>query len=760
MPLRNRVLLALLLVAAVLAIVFAPAIMANGLRTWIWWKARQQKLKVEIDKIEASLFKPLVLRGLHITTAPDAPVRLDVRVPQATLQLDLKVVLLRMRGRAIHALSLENLQVETHRNHAGPTLSEKGWSTLQRLLPDNFNFERCNVRIEDGPSVFLLRNASLSGNQVEAARFSAGEMMVTSPSFRQTFSDLRGSTKWQGDRLTIAGLSLTRGLDVQWIVGDLSRLGKQRIGLECDLDVFGGKIRLNVTNDWKSQHVNWNMVGSAFDISLAQTSEAIGFTDRVDGLLHGCKFTYRGDPRSRMRATASLWMELTGLTWRGRTAEVIMLGASLYNQQIDLQQLYVKQHENQVTLNGQGALPSKSSDWLSPDFRGNISASINDLGAFARLFGAEAKDFAGKITMGGSMDARDRKIGGHLDAKGSSLLLFKTSIDDLSAKINLKGTNLEFEQLELRRGNDFLSGQGTIDMSHEHDYSGTLNATITNVAEYLTVLGGPPAGDAKPTVAEIQSTIQSGVWDTYGSIDIPDSKRVDFSAKFPLQIGKDWNSFQTSPINVTVDFPAINLAQAPRLFPRNVFREGTLGGKLTLTESLRYPLVKGEVQLTNGKLQSPPIDLTQTTANATFNGSRAAIGSLEARNNDIRISFRGEIDLRDANDIQISLTPGEPIFNLTPDSLSDVGQIEFVPAKETSKPALSGIDFRGGIFGNRWLVTLREPGEDRASGVTWEMGQTFWLWPRPGKEDRKLVLAVRPLEKPEKPRSSKRGKKR
>ena len=106
-------------------------------------------------------------------------------------------------------------------------------------------------------------------------------------------------------------------------------------------------------------------------------------------------------------------------TWRNRTAEAIMLGAALYNRQIQLQQLYIKQKTNQFTLSGEAAFPSNSSGWLSPDFRGNISASINQLGDFAALFGANPGDFLGKITIAGAMDTRDRKFGGHLALDGS-----------------------------------------------------------------------------------------------------------------------------------------------------------------------------------------------------------------------------------------------------------------------------------------------------------------------------------------------------
>src|SRR4029077_17843393 len=126
-------------------------------------------------------------------------------------------------------------------------------------------------------------------------------------------------------------------------------------------------------------------------------AEAIGFTDHVGGLLHAGKFTFRGDPADPLQATGSLWTELTGPAWRDRGADVIMMGVSLYNRQLDLQQLYVKQRKNQLTLSGRASFPTIASGWLHPEFNGNISASITDLGDFANLFGAARSDFAGQI---------------------------------------------------------------------------------------------------------------------------------------------------------------------------------------------------------------------------------------------------------------------------------------------------------------------------------------------------------------------------
>ena len=164
-------------------------------------------------------------------------------------------------------------------------------------------------------------------------------------------------------------------------------------------------------------------------------------------MLHACNFTFSGNLADPSHVIASLWTELTARTWRNRTAEAITLGAVLYNRQIQLQQLYIRQKTNQLTLSGEASFPN-SSDWFSPDFRGEISASINQLGDFAALFGANPGDFAGKIAVDGTMNTRNRKLGGHLTFDGVSLTLFKTAIDKLSAKLNLKATE--------RRSNNWI----------------------------------------------------------------------------------------------------------------------------------------------------------------------------------------------------------------------------------------------------------------------------------------------------------------
>jgi hypothetical protein len=481
-------LLRFLLLAALaigLVLVCAPLLTAAGVRGWIWWATRGQKLTCKIDGIDAALFRPVTLRGVRLTG--NAEVRIEMTAPRVTVGLNLGSVF-RMRGHAIHSLVAENVHAQIHRNQSRPFFSRSAWSNLQGLLPDTFKLTEVDLQIEQGETSVSLHGLSATGSAIENGQLQIREAFIASPHLRREFSDLRGATNWQSDRLTISALTLAQGLDLRSITADLSELDQERLGLEADVDAFHGKIRANISNDWTSQPSNWNAAGSATDVSLEQTLQALGFTDEVHGLLHACKFTFRGNFHDPKHATASLWTELTRLSWRRRAADVIMIGASLYNQQIQLQQLYVKQSANQLNASGEAVFPAGNFDWFNPNFGGNISASITDLGAFANLFGAEPGDFSGQIAIEGTINASDRKFGGHLAATGGALTLFKTPFESLGAKFVLTSKAFQIEQLELHRQKDFVRGEGTIELAGDHVYSGKATMAAAKLGGYTGLM--------------------------------------------------------------------------------------------------------------------------------------------------------------------------------------------------------------------------------------------------------------------------------
>ena len=730
MRFKNRIFLIILVIVmvALASVLLAPIAVSNGVRLWVWWFARQEGFVATIDGVDAPFLRPIVIRQIHLKSVHDDAVRVDVTAVDARVVLNLKHVFLHLSGRDIRNISVRELHAELHRtNPNAQALSERGWATLHRLLPETLSIDKLETRVETGPSLILLRNASLSASETEPGRFTAAELMITSPWVRQSFAQLRGATHWEDNRLTLAGLTLTHGLDLQSATVDLARLGNRRMGLQFDVDAFGGKLRANISHEWHSPHSNWKIAGGAADLSLAQILDALGFADRVNGLLHASNFTFRGNLAEPDRATASLWGELTGLTWRDRTAEALMLGAALYNRKIELQQLYIRQKSNEFTLNGEAALPATSSEWLRPDFRGNISASINQLGEFLALFGANPTDFAGKISIQGSMDTHARNFGGNVAIEGASLTFFKYDIDSLTADVTLKPSELEIERFDLARKKDSLSGQGKIDLSPEHKYSGTFDAWTNDLRDYVSTLRGPPRQKAGPIPVEFQATIDSGQWDARGVIHLPKSSPLSFTANFPLPIGVTWSAFQMSPLNISLDFPAVFLAAAPQLFHSNILEDGILSGRISLSETLEHPRIVGEVQLVNGKLANSESFLNVIGAStlAIFDGNHASLEFLNLATKDVDLALLGEIDFENTKHVVVRIAGATPIFDLMSRPVDCVNKIEITPTALPLAPAVTELEFRGPLLESGWSVTLKE-----------ELGSQFSIVPTADNAER------------------------
>ena len=751
MPSKNRIFLIILVivVVALVAVLLAPMAVSNGVRLWVWWFARQEGFVVTVDRVDAPFLRPIVISQIHLKSVHDDAIRVDVTIIDARVVLSLKHIFLHLSGRDIRNISVRELHAELHRtNPNARVLSEHGWVTLHRLLPETLSIAKLETRVETGPSLILLRNASLFASETEPGRFTAAELMITSPWVRQTFSQLRGATHWEGNRLTLAGLTLTHGLDLQAATVDFARLGNRRMGLQFDIDAFGGKLRANISHEWHSRHSNWKIAGGAADLLLAQISDALGFADPVNGLLHASNFTFRGNLTEPDRATASLWGELTGLTWRDRTAEALMLGAALYNRKIELQQVYIRQKSNQFTLSGEAALPASTSGWLRPDFRGNISASINQLGEFLALFGANPADFAGKISIQGSMDTHGRNFGGNVTIEGASLTFFKHDIDSFSAKLTLKPSELQIERFDLSLKNDSLSGEGKIDLSPERNYSGTLDAWTNDLRDYIPIVRGSPRQKTGPVPVEIQATIDSSQWDVRGAIHFPKSSPLSFTASFSLPMGITWSAFQMSPLKASLDFPALFLAATPQFFHSNTLEDGILSGKVSLSETLEHPRIVGEVQLVNGKLASGDSFLNVIGAStlAIFNGNHASLEFLNLATKDVDLALRGEIEFENTKHVVVRIAGATPMFDLMARPVDCVNNIEIAPTALPLAPAATELEFRGPLLGSGWSVSLKEDIGSQFSIVSTpdSAERIFPLCFGTGPEEKTLLLGAVP----------------
>ncbi len=489
MSFRKRLLVfvLILLVAAGATALFSPFIVAHGLRFWLEWAARHEGVQVEIGKIDAPFLRPVTIDRLRVAPAATNGHEIHLQAAQIAFDLNFRGQIFGRHPRLLHSLTVERVQGNI-RHGAAHGAAQLDWRSLQRLLPDDFRFGAVDLDVATAATAFRFRGVTLNASEIEAGKFFAHEISVTSPVLRQTFHDLRGATAWEANRLTIAGVSLVRGLDLEALTVDLSSLTKRRIGLDFQLDAFGGTLRASFQARADAEKLAVDLAGSASDISLAQISQAAGFVEPLSGALRASKFTFRGNPGEFLDATASVWIELRDFAWRARRADSVVFGATYYDRRLQVEQLYVQQQRNELTVNGELLWPKKPVGWAALPFRGQLNATIPDANRFAQLFGARPGDFSGALFANGEIDSLDPAAHGQLALRGVGVSFRGVALDSLGATMQLRGSEVTLEKLELRHGDDFARAQGTSNLKAPHTYSARLTGAINNLAEYAPLL--------------------------------------------------------------------------------------------------------------------------------------------------------------------------------------------------------------------------------------------------------------------------------
>jgi hypothetical protein len=489
MSFRTRLLILLLalLLLAVLDALFSPFLVAQGIRRWLEWAARQEGLVAEVGRIEAPFLAPVKISELHLRSSDETSPNIDVHLRNLSADLNFRARVLGRSAPFIHSLEVEGLAAAAQAAQGKGSSKPLDWRQFARLVPANFRIDQADIRVTTPNTTVACEGLSIVASAVESGKFSTRRLAITSPLLRRTFVDLQGATSWENERLTIAGIPLLRGLDLEALAIDFSRLERRRLGIDLHLDAYGGTLRASVQGR-SGVKFGLEMAGSASNLSLAQISRAMGFVEPISGSIRASKFTFRGTPGESLDATASIWMELTGFAWRARRADNVMLGATYYDRRLEVDQLYVRQHKNELTINGEMRWPNEHDHWAQLPFRGQVNATIPDLNRFAELFGATTGDFTGALLARGDIDSLVSPPHGQLSLEGKGVSYRGVTLDSLGAELALKGNELALTKLEARHAEDFLHGQGSIALSSEHRFDGRLTGALNDIGTYTTSL--------------------------------------------------------------------------------------------------------------------------------------------------------------------------------------------------------------------------------------------------------------------------------
>jgi hypothetical protein len=502
MSFRKRLLVFLvaLVAFALLDVICAPFLVAKGVRLWLQWAAKRQHLTVEIAEVKAPFLQPVTIRDLRINSLPGAAQEISIEAGALVAGLNFRSVIFSQQSAFIQSLEIDRLKANIILRPRTNATGSLNWRLLSELVPDNFRIDHGQLDLTTPEMTFRLQKFAVGASAIESGKFLAREVTIQSPLLRQTFHDLRGATSWENSRLTIAGIPLLRGLDLETLTLDLSRLQRKRVAIDTQVDAYGGTLRASFQSKAGDKPAI-DVAGSASNIALEQIANAFGFVEPISGRIRAAKFTFRGTPGQFLNGTASVWMELANFALREHRADNVMLGATYYDHRLEVGQLYVRQRENQLTINGDLVWPKQGGNWMDLPFRGQINATIPDLNGFAQLLGATTGDFAGALLAEGQIESLAPEARGRLNLRGRNVSFRGVTLDSLGASLQLRGTAVNVQKLEARHAQDFLRAEGEIDLHSPHRFSGRLTGSLNDLGVYAPLLPdewqqGPIGGGA------------------------------------------------------------------------------------------------------------------------------------------------------------------------------------------------------------------------------------------------------------------------
>mgnify|MGYP003693971081 CR=1 FL=1 len=153
-----------------------------------------------------------------------------------------------------------------------------------------------------------------------------------------------------------------------------------------------------------------------------------------------------------------------GFRLNKRGWESLELGARMIHRRVAVSDLVLKQKENTLAASGEFSLDQGWLGMAKAPFLLHLTASINELGALAGLFGSPFDEMSGRMSLSGSINGQAGKLGGFLTLEGSQMGFRKQPIDSGRVEVSFAGSEVQVTQCEFWSGEDFVRAKGNVEI--------------------------------------------------------------------------------------------------------------------------------------------------------------------------------------------------------------------------------------------------------------------------------------------------------
>ena len=476
-----------------------PPVLSWVLRFSLDRSAREAGFQLEIGEIRAHLGQPIVFERVRVRalavnesqTAVDAARVELVAAPLWAIFFD--------EGRFFRALTMEDVRAVLDLRRGGgrqtrpsAQANEREQRTqlqrMQRWIPENVAARRANLEFLAPGQSYYFEDVSADFSEERLGEFHAIGAELWAGLVNQSLGSLKGITAWKDGTMYFASVDLWEGVKLDSLEVQLARPAGAALGVQATL--FGGSLRLDVSLNSEQGMMAVDSAVSASNIEVAPLAALLGYHGKVEGVVRDLKFNFRGVPERALDGQSSLRLAADGFRLNKRGWESLELGARMIHRRLAVSDLVLKQKENTLAASGEFSLDQGWLGVAKAPFLLHLTASINDLGALAGLFGAPFDEMSGRMSLSGSINGQADKLGGFLTLEGSEMGFRKRPIDSGRVEVSFAGSEAQVTQCEFWSGEDFVRAKGSLEINAPHTYSGEIQARTEDVSAYRDFFKG------------------------------------------------------------------------------------------------------------------------------------------------------------------------------------------------------------------------------------------------------------------------------
>jgi hypothetical protein len=477
-----------------------PRVFQCAVRQVIVFEAWRNGGRIRIGSVEGSLFEPIHLNGTIWTRRSENGAMARVEVKRLSAEFVWKNLFTPADDCWFRKLSLHGLSAKfevpatakaQRRDSRLALINLDALKTSWLPAPAIVEGRDVDLVIASSGDFVRLQDTRFRVSELEPGIIRIGRLVVKQPWLERSFSLVRGTTALHDSQLLFARLRLAPEVEIKTYSADFRELARGRLKQEIHLEAFGGSIKAEAEMRPDAETVQFEAGGRFSEIEIGQAAAFLGLSEAAGGTIKEGTFAFRGSPKEVEKATTRVYIEATNFQWESRQWDLLVLGADLIERRLQVHDFVLDQGHNRLSLNGEITLPQGQQRWWQSDFNCNIAAGIDNLTELSALLLPEFKYAAGRVNIEGVVHGHAEKFNGHLVLDGAKLLWQDAPIEELHATLRLKDNELQVASFNIFNGDDYVRGQGVVNILGPTQYWGMLRASVDDLGKYAAILQKP-----------------------------------------------------------------------------------------------------------------------------------------------------------------------------------------------------------------------------------------------------------------------------